>query len=238
MSTEPYRLPVGDLQVEIVRKKIKNLHLAVYPPDGHVRVAAPFHVSDDAVRSAVLTRWSWIKRQQARMLHQPRYSPREYVTGESHYYQGHRYLLRVFEEDSTPRVALPNHTTINLYVRPGSDLARRQSVMRAWQRARIKEEIPPLIAKWEPQLGVSVAEWGVKLMKTKWGTCSIQARRIWLNLDLIEKPPHCLEYVVVHEMAHLLERSHGPRFVAILDKHLPTWRRSKDALREFPVRTL
>lgn len=238
MTTEGHQIAVGDLTVDVVRKRIKNLHLAVYPPDGRVRVAAPLLVSDEAVRAAVLTRWSWIKRQQARLAEQARYSPREYVTGESHYFQGHRYLLNVIEQDAPPRVALRNQTTIDLTVRPGSDRDRRARVMETWQRARLKELIPPLVAKWEPHLGVSVAEWGVKRMKTKWGTCNIQARRIWLNLDLIQKPPHCLEYVVVHEMVHLLERSHGPRFVALLDQHLPTWRRSKDALKQFPMLTL
>lgn len=237
-QAQAHYLNVGDLRVEVVRKPIKNLHLAVYPPDGRVRVAAPLRVNDDAVRAAVLTRLAWIRKQQQRMAEQPRYTPREYVSGESHYFQGHRYLLNVVERPGPPHVAIRNLHTLELCVRPGSDRAAREQVILAWHRAALKAEIPLLIAKWEPVLGVQVADWGVKRMKTRWGSCSVKARRIWLNLDLIQKPPHCLEYVVVHEMAHLLVPNHGPAFVAILDKHLPTWRQSKEALNQFPIMTL
>lgn len=224
--------------MDVVRKDIKNLHLAVYPPNGRVRVAAPLRVDDEAVRLAILTRWTWIKKQQLRFEGQERYSPREFVSGESHYVQGHRYLLNVVYRDAPPRVVIRNKTYLDLFVRPGSDTVHREQVLLAWYRALLKEQIPPLIAKWEAVMGVNVAEWGVKRMKTRWGTCNAKAGRIWLNLELAKSPTLCLEYVVVHEMVHLLERSHGPRFIALMDQFLPIWRRAKDELNRFPTLTL
>jgi len=230
-----HRITVNGLVVDVVRKDIKNLHLAVYPPYGRVRVAAPLRIDDEAVRLAVISRLAWIKRQQARYQDQERQSAREVVSGESHYYQGSRYLLNVVYHDAPPKVAIRNKTTLDLFVRRGSDTAQRERVLLAWYRKQLKQMIPPLIAKWEAVIGVEVADWGVKHMKTKWGSCSIEARRIWLNLELIKKPAHCLEFIIVHEMVHLLERTHNERFIAYMDQFMPQWRFLRDELNKAPL---
>lgn len=235
MNTETFQITVSDLVVDVIRKDIKNLHLAVYPPHGRVRVAAPLRVDDEAVRLAVISRLGWIKRQQARFEGQARQSEREYVSGESHYFQGTRYLLNVIYHDGLPHVALRNRITLDLFVRAGSDKAQRERVLLAWYRRALKRRIPPLIARWESVIGVEVAEWGVKQMKTRWGTCNMDARRIWLNLELAKKPESCLEYIIVHEMTHLLERRHNDRFVAYMDHFMPQWRLFRDELNREPL---
>ena len=235
MSTEIHQITVNNLVVDIVRKDIKNLHLAVYPPDGRVRVAAPLRVDDEAVRLAVISRLAWIKRQQARLEGQERQSAREVVSGESHYYQGNRYLLNVIYHDSPPKVVLRNNSTIDLFVRTGSDTAKRERVLLEWYRQQLKEAIPPLIAKWEAKFGVEISDWRVKKMKTKWGTCNIEQRRIWLNLELAKKPFRCLEYIIVHEMIHLLERNHTDRFIELMNQYLPQWRLLRSELNQAPL---
>lgn len=235
MSTEPQTIVISGIAIQVVRKEIKNLHLGVYPPGGRVRVAAPAGMSDDAIRLAAISRLSWIKKQQARFAGQERQSAREYVSGESHYYQGNRYLLDIIYHDGPPAVAVRNLTTLELVVRTGSDTARRERVLLDWYRAQLKEMIPPLITQWEAIMGVQVAEWGIKRMKTLWGACNSDARRIWLNLELIKKPAGCVEYIVVHEMAHLLERRHNDRFVALMDASLPQWRHHRELLNAAPL---
>lgn len=234
MSIERGTIVVRGLTVQIVRKGIKNLHLGVYPPHGRVRVAAPFLVSDDAVRLAVAGRLGWIKRQQARFAAQPRQSAREMVSGESHFFLGRRYRLRVIKHDGAG-VVRRSKATIELLVRPDADAGQRERVLQQWYRGQLKRLIPPLIDKWQAILGVVVADWGVRRMKTRWGTCNIEARRIWLNLELAKKPAHCLEYVVAHEMVHLLERNHNDRFVSILERHLPQWRSHRTRLGAEPL---
>lgn len=221
--------------MEIVRKDIKNLHLGVYPPHGRVRVAAPLAVNDDAVRLAVIGKLGWIKRHRAKFATQERQSLREYVTGESHYFQGRRYRLNVVYQAGPARVNIRNQTTIDLFVPEGSDTARRERVMVEWYRRRLKEQIPPFLEKWEETIGVQAAAWGVKRMKTKWGACNTTARRIWLNLELAKKPAHCLEYIVVHELVHLLERPHSNRFMALMDRFMPQWRLYRDELNRAPL---
>ena len=204
MTTDTHQIKVSGLTVDVVRKDIKNLHLAVYPPAGRVRVAAPLRVSEEAVRLAVVSRLGWIKKQRSKFISQARQSEREYVSGESHYFQGQRYRLNVIYQNGASRVVIRNKSTIDLYVRAGSDREQRERVMLAWYRQCLKEQIPALIEKWEFVLGVRVADWRVKQMKTKWGTCNTRAGRIWLNLELAKKSAQCLEYIVVHEMVHLL----------------------------------
>ena len=182
MSTKAAEIRVSGLPVQIVRKDIKNLHLGVYPPNGRVRVAAPLSVSDDAVRLAVIGKLGWIKKQQAAFAAQPRQTEREMVSGENHYYLGQRYRLRVVEREGPSRVALRNATTLELQVRSGYEAREREQVLRRWYRGRLRELVPPLLAKWEAILGVSALSWGIKRMKTKWGACSADARRIWLRL--------------------------------------------------------
>jgi len=235
VNTEEHQITVAGLAVDVVRKDIKNLHVAVYPPDGRVRVAAPLRLDDEAIRLAIISRLAWIKRHRAGFLAQERQSAREFVSRESHYYQGRRYLLNVVYRLDRPNVQIRNATTLDLFVRPGSDAAQRERVVLAWYRARLKEAVPPLIAHWEPVIGVEVADWGVKRMKTKWGSCTAEAHRIWVNLELIKKPPRCLEYIIVHEMIHFLERRHNDTFVAYMDKFLPQWRLLRDQLNQAPL---
>lgn len=230
MITETHQIKISGLVVDVVRKDIKNLHLGVYPPMGRVRVAVPLRVSDEAVRLAVISRLSWIKRQKTKFTTQARQSMREYVSGESHYFQGRRYRLNVVYQNATPRVAIRNKSSIDLYVREGSEREQREKVLLTWYRQQLKELIPALIVQWEPIIGVQVAEWHVKQMKTKWGTCNIEAQRIWLNLELAKKSKQCLEYIVVHEMVHLLERHHNDHFIELMNKFMPQWRLHREVL--------
>ena len=230
-----HNIKVSGLEVEIVRKDIKNLHLAVHPPDGRVRVSSPLLVDDEAVRLAVISKIAWIRRQQKKFEGQDRQSVREYVTGESHYLWGERYLLNVAYHQAPPKVELRNKSKIDLYVREDSDREKREQVLQEWYRTQLKEAIPSLIEKWEEIVRVEVADWGVKRMKTKWGTCTVEAKRIWLNLELAKKPPLCLEYIIVHEMVHLMERHHNDRFVALMDQFMPKWRLHRDELNQAPL---
>lgn len=232
---EEHTLRVSDLAVKVVRKNIKNVHLSVYPPDGQVRIAVPEHVDDDAARLAVIDRLDWIRSQQKEMAQQTRQSKREMVTGESHYVWGQRCLLNVIKEDAPGRIEHDGPRSLNLYCRPDDDVERRRAILSAWYRDQLKERIPGFIEAWEPKLGVEVKDWGVKKMKTKWGSCSAGAGRIWLNLELAKKPLPCLEYIIVHEMVHLLERHHNDRFWAILNKHMPKWKLHRDTLNEAPL---
>jgi predicted metal-dependent hydrolase len=235
LSPASTTLTVSGIEVQVVRKRIKNVHLAVYPPNGRVRVAVPLHLTDDNVRLAVINKLGWIKKQQAIFQAQPRQSQREMVTGESHYIWGRRYLLDVVERAGKHEVVIKINSRLTLYVNPGTTRANRELVLNAWYRAELKQRIPALLARWEPIIGEPVAEWGIKKMKTRWGSCHIAARRIWLNLELAKKPPECLEFVLVHEMVHLLERRHNDRFRAYMDKFLPHWPLHRDVLNQAPL---
>lgn len=235
MTTDATHMTVGGVDVSVVRKPIKNLHLGVYPPDGRVRVAAPRSVSDAAVRVAVIQRLRWIKQKQAGFEGQPRESPREMTSGESHYYRGRRYRLQVVETDRAPRVELRGHQAIVLHTRAGSTAAERERLLQRWYRVQLREVASKLMSRWEEKLGVEVGRWGIKRMKTKWGSCNAKARRIWLNLELVKKPPACLEYVLVHELVHLVVDKHDARFLRLMDRHLPTWRRRRAELNAAPL---
>jgi predicted metal-dependent hydrolase len=232
MITSGRRITVGGLAVDVVRKDIKNLHLGVYPPAGRVRIAAPLAMSDDAIRLAVIDKLAWIKRQRASFTGQPRESKREMVSGESHYFLGRRYRLRVHEQNGPPRVAIRRMRMLDIFVRPDSDARKRLEVLDAWYRAQLKDIVPPLLTKWQRALGVEVSAWAVKKMKTKWGSCTVDARRIWLNLELAKKPMRSIEYIVVHELVHLRERNHGERFTRLMDRHLPDWRQRRAELQQ------
>ena len=228
-------IEVGGTPVEVVRKDIKNLHVGVYPPAGRVRVAAPLRLDDDALRMAVISRLGWIRRKQAEFEQQDRQSQRELVTGESHYFGGRRYRLDVIENNGRPHVHLINNTRMALHVRPGADRATREAVLHQWYRSQLRDLLPSLLEKWEPQVGVRVAEVRIKKMKTRWGTCSRDARRIWLNLELVKKPVSCLEFIVVHEMVHLIERGHNEQFRDLMDRLMPQWRAYRDQLNRAPL---
>lgn len=235
MVTETLHFTVSGIKVEVVRKDIKNLHLGVYPPQGRVRVAVPLVISDEAVRLAVIDKLGWIRRQQAQFAAQPRQSQREMVNGESHYFLGKRYRLRVHAHDAPPRVAVRGIANLDLYIRPSADAGQREAVLLRWYREQLKVLIPPLLDKWQSTLGVEVDDWGIKKMKTKWGSCNPASRRVWFNLELAKKPAPCLEYIVMHELAHLLERHHNDRFTALLDTHLPQWRQYREMLSALPL---
>lgn len=235
MNIDGHQITVGGIEVDVVRKPIKNLHLGVYPPNGRVRVAAPVGVNDEAVRLAVVTRMGWIKRQQAKFDIQPRQTERSYVSGESHFFFGQRYRLNIVEGARAGRVHIRNSRTLDLHVRAGGDQTTRERVFQSWYRHELKSRAAPLLASWAEAFGIGLPEWGVKRMKTKWGTCNIEAKRIWLNLELVKKPPQCLEYVIVHELAHFFERNHSDRFVALLDQKLPQWRLIRDELNSAPL---
>lgn len=228
-------ITVSDILVQIVRKDIKNLHLAVYPPEGTVRVSVPAHVTDDNIRLAVISKLSWIKKQQDNFKKQLRQSQREYIAGESHYYQGKRYLLDVVERYGKHTLAIKNRTKMILYVRSGTATQNRALVVNNWYREQLKVSIPILLRKWEPIIGKKVNAWGIRKMKTKWGSCNIPAKRILLNLELAKKPHDCLEYILVHELVHLHERHHNENFKHLMDKFLPNWRHSRDVLKSEPL---
>jgi len=226
---------VGGITVEVVRKTIKNLHLGVYPPHGRVRVAAPLAVSDEAVRLAVVSKLGWIKRQQAKFDAQSRQSQREMIQGESQYFLGQRYRLNVVEHDKAGKVVLRTKTIMDLYARPEATAEQRERILQRWYRKQLKELVPPLLDKWQQTLGVQIDQWGIKKMKTKWGGCNVEARRIWLNLELAKRPVQCLEYIIVHELVHLLERHHNDRFAAYMDKYMPSWKSLRETLNRGPL---
>jgi predicted metal-dependent hydrolase len=234
VNTSSHSITVSGLEIEVVRKDIRNLHLAVYPPKGRVRVAAPSHVTDENVRLAVVSRLPWIRNRQKGFQEQARQSIREYVTGESHYCFGKKYRLEVDREDKRPRIEFKNAVTMLLHA-PEMSARSRERVMTEWYRQQLKEVVAPLVEKWECVTGIEVRDWRVKRMKTKWGSCNADAGRIWLNLELAKKPMRCIEYILVHEMIHLLERRHNDRFVAYMDKFMPNWRSRRRELDRYPV---
>ncbi len=230
-----HRIEIGDCSIDIVRKNIKHMHLSVYPPTGRIRLATPIEIDDETLRLFALSKLSWIKRNRRNFEKQERQSPRVFKERESHYYKGQRYLLRITEHDGPAKVELKTKTFIDLRIRPNATVTEQQKSLNEWYRRQLKNEIPALINKWEKIIGVDVEEWGIKQMKTKWGTCNIEAKRIWLNLELGKKPISCLEYIIVHEMIHLLERHHNAHFMMHLDKFMPQWKMHKEELNRLPV---
>jgi predicted metal-dependent hydrolase len=228
------QLTVSNIKIDIEKKDIKNLHLGVYPPNGRVRIAAPLRVNDESIRLFVISKLSWIKKQQRNFASQERETEREYISGESHYFIGRRYLLNIVNTTGKAFVIL-RHKHIDLYVKEGSSRKHKASVIAKFYRSYLNEQIPAFITKWEKKMKISVREFRIKQMKTKWGTCNIDAKRIWLNLELAKKPAECLEYIVVHEMVHLLERHHNDNFIAYINQFLPQWKAFKNELNKSPV---
>ncbi len=225
---------LGEIEIAITRKAIKNVHLSVHPPAGHVTLVAPTGTRLEVARAYAISKLGWIRSQQAKLLGQSRETPRQYVERESHYLWGRRFLLSVVEKDEKPSVRL-GHRKITLIVRPGSSTEKRAEVLQEWHRALLHETVPTLIRKWEKKLGVTVAGFYLQRMKTKWGGCNHRAGTIRLNTELVKKPKDLLEYVVVHEMLHLIEPTHSERFVALLDRHYPAWREARAELNELPL---
>jgi predicted metal-dependent hydrolase len=235
MSTDNQIVEVSGLTVQITRKKIKNLHLSVCPPDGNIRVSAPLQTTNENVRLAVISRLAWIKKRQAEFENQPRQSERRYVTGESHFYQGRRYVLEVIEHAGKHSLEVKNNSKMRLYVRPGTTMANRERVFNAWYREQLKNAVPVLLQKWQPIVGKKVNNWRIQKMKTKWGSCNISKKRILLNLELAKKSPECLEYILVHELVHLHERHHNDNFRYLMDRYMPKWQASRDLLKREPL---
>jgi predicted metal-dependent hydrolase len=227
-------IDLGTITADVELKNIKNIHLSVYPPTGRVRIAAPSRMDLETIRIFAISKLSWIKKQQTKLRNQEREAPREFTTRESHYYLGKRYLLQVLETENKPSVSI-KHNKLLLHVKPNTDLQHKQILLQEWHREQLKNLVPKYITKWEEKMQVKVSEFGIKKMKTKWGTCNREVKRIWINLELAKKPLQCLEYIVVHEMVHLLERNHNDRFIAYMNKFLPQWRHYKEELNCLPV---
>jgi len=229
------QLELGGMVLDVIQKDIKNVHLSVYPPTGKVRISAPLRMNTDTIRVFAISKLGWIKQQQQKLREQQRETPREYLDRESHYVWGTRYLLKLIQKDAAPAVEL-THRKMVLWVRAGADEEKKQHILDEWYRAQLKTAVPPLIAKWEPLIGVKVRGFVVRKMKTKWGSCSAGPETIRLNTELAKKPPECLEYIVVHEMVHLLEPTHNRRFVALMDQFIPKWQFYRETLNRLPVR--
>jgi len=235
MSTktgERIQITVSDINIDVVKKDIKNMHLSVHPPTGRVRISSPKDLPTKSIRLFAVKRLSWIKKHIKNMQSQARQPEREYIQQESHYYNGQRYLLNIIERDAAPKVKIRNKKYMDLYVRPGSSREKREEVIKEFYRTELKKQIPSLINTWEEKMGVTVQDWMVRQMKNKWGSCNSEAGRIILNLELAKKLTDCLEYVIVHEMVHLEERLHTDRFKALMDKYMPSWKERREKLNE------
>jgi len=229
------QIELGNIKIDVEQKDIKNIHLSVYPPDGKVKISAPERMDLDTIRVFAINKLKWIKKQQETFRNQERESPREYLSKESHYFFGKRYLLKVIDDNSKPKVVL-KHNKLELYIRPNTSAEKRKEIMDAWYREEMKSIIPKMIEKWEKIICVKANDFGVKKMRTKWGTCNPEAKRIWLNLELAKKPKECLEYIIVHELVHLLERTHNDKFIKHMNEFMPKWRFYRDELNRLPFR--
>lgn len=224
-------ISVGGVDVQIDRKEIKNLHIGVYPPHGRVRVATPSKIDDEAVRLAVVSKLSWIKRQVRHFQEQPRQTKRKMVSGESHYFLGKRYLLDVVYGNAKHLVVL-KHSYLELHVRKRTSVENRHKLLNEWYREQLHTIVQELIPKWEQRIGIELNSWKLKKMRTKWGSCNVDNKNILLNLNLAKAPVECIEYIVVHEMVHLLERHHNDNFKVHMDKLLPEWKHCRDILNQ------
>jgi predicted metal-dependent hydrolase len=229
------KIEMGDFEVDVTQKDIKNVHLSVYPPNGAVRISAPLHLKLDAIRVFAISKLGWIRKQQKKIRGQVRETKREYLDRESHYYMGKCYLIEVVEENNPPNVQFINSKMV-LNVRPGADEAQKKAALDGWYRQQLKIAIPPIIEKWEKKLNVSVAGFVVRKMKTRWGSCTPARRTIRFNLELAKKPPECLEYIAVHELMHLIESSHNNRFQSLMSEYYPKWKYCRDELNRLPVK--
>jgi hypothetical protein len=227
-------IQVGEIPIAVTLKDVQNVHLSVHPPDGRVTLVAPISTRIDVARAYAISKVGWIRDQQHQFLNQVRETPRRFIGRESHYLWGRHYLLSVIYKDAKPSVTL-DHRSITISVRPGSDATKRAEIFHEWHKSLLHDVVPPLIQKWQTKMGVEVAEYFLQRMKTKWGSCNHQAKNIRLNTELVKKPKDLLEYVVVHELAHLIEPTHSDRFISILDNHYPIWREARTELNELPL---
>jgi predicted metal-dependent hydrolase len=233
MSSQQIHL--GDMPVDVVHKDIKNIHLSVHPPTGRVTIAAPSRMDLDTIRIFAITKLGWIRQQQKKLRDQEREAPREFIERESHYVWGKRYLLHVSEVEGPPGILL-RHKRMLLQVRPGTTQQKCQVIVEEWYRSEVRQAVFPILERWQNRLGVQVNRIFIQRMKTKWGSCNPSAHSIRLNTDLAKKPPECLEYIVIHELMHLLEPTHNARFQSLMDQHYPQWRSCQQTLNRLPVR--
>jgi len=235
MSISTERISISNIEIDVIRKDIKNMHLAVYPPNGRIKISAPNRMDEEVVRLFAISKLGWIKKHVKNFQDQPRETIRKYISGESHYFFGQRYLLKLEEHNGYSKVDLKGVKHILIKIKPDATTEEKSKVMKEWYRKELKKLVPELIAKWEKVIGVKSDDWGVKQMKTKWGACNIEEKRIWLNLELAKKPIICLEYIIVHELVHLLERNHNDRFIQYMNQFMPKWRLHRDELNSLPV---
>ncbi len=228
-----HQIVIDGIEMEVIQKPVKHLRLTVYPSEGQVKITAPFSANSETIRLFVTSKLAWIRKHQSQWKHRDRGVISEYMTGENHYYAGQCYTLNLVDSpDGFEQIKLLNESTLELQVSPGSSVAVRERIMRAWYRQQMISHVRPLIPKWEAVIGVKVKEFRIKQMKTRWGSCNIKARRIWLSLELMKRSMCCLEYVLVHEMVHLLERYHNARFYALMDQFMPQWRSYRTLLNQ------
>jgi predicted metal-dependent hydrolase len=233
-SMNTKQIDVGGIPVDVVFKNIKNIHLSVHPPTGRVRISAPRRIKLDTLRVYAISKIDWIKKHQKKFQEQERETRREYLDRESHYVWGRRYLLKVQEANRVPSVEL-KHTQMILTVRPGAGKEKREAVVTAWYRDQVRDAVTPLVEKWEPTLGVKVDHTIIRRMRTRWGSCTPARRTIRLNTELAKKPRECLEYILVHELVHLLEPTHNANFISLMDRFMPQWRHFRDELNRAPL---
>jgi len=229
-----HQINLGNINIDVVLKDIKNVHLSVLPPLGKVRISAPNRMNLETIRMFAITKLAWIKSQKSKMLKQEREGVKNYVSRESHYFLGKRYLLKVVEFNHKPRVLI-NHNNIILNVKPNSTSEQRQILLQEWYRCQLKEIAIKMIKKLERKMNVKVSEVAIRKMKTRWGSCNNKSKKIHLNLELAKKPLQCIEYIVVHEMVHIIERKHNERFLAYMNKFLPNWKACKNELSYLPT---
>lgn len=228
------QLQLGDVVVDVVQKDIKNLHLSVHPPTGRVTISAPLRMKTEAIRVFAITKLGWIKQQRKKQREQPRESPRDYIERESHYLWGRRYLMSLVERAEPPAVEVSGNR-IKLHLRPATAPEKRADIIEQWYRGELREALVPLLSKWQKIIGVTASKVFVQRMKTKWGSCNPKSGVVRFNTELAKKPPQCLEYIVVHELVHLLEKTHNARFFALMDRFLPKWQMTQQMLNDLPV---
>jgi predicted metal-dependent hydrolase len=235
MSTNQETIAIANVEIDVIRKDIKNMHLAVYPPTGRIRLAAPIKTDSEVVRLFAISKLGWIKKHIKNFKEQARETQRDYVSGESHYVNGKRFLLNVITYNGPTKIEYSGIKKINLYIKSDTTRETKANLMKEWYRKELKKQIPELIDKWESIIGVKASNWGIRQMRTKWGSCNTDTKKIWLNLELAKKPTICLEYILVHELVHLLERNHNEQFVKYMNEFMPKWRLYRDELNNLPV---
>ncbi len=230
-----HQIKIGEYTIDVVRKDIKKLNLAVYPPHGRIRISVPRQLDDDTIRRHLEAKLDWIRKHVARIEQMEHHPQSVYASGESHYLEGRQYLLQVISDSPRYMIKIRENTYIDLYEKPGTPISFRPLMMQEWYRVHLKVRIAPLIKKWQLIIGVQIRQWAVKRMKTRWGTCNINAKRIWINLELAKRSDESLEYIIVHELMHLLERHHNRHFESLMDNYLPDWRSRKENLDRFDL---